>query len=958
MSTPPQANHVGVTTIRVAPPIFLDTVAEHLVDQLAERRGQAIDLSHVVVLVPLRAAQALRGALINAYTARGHAAMLLPQITTLDEWISRAASAANVRRRIVSRSERVLDVFELLKKQRWFSSADSLAVSAELVRLADELSQNMAQLPTTLAEHEAALQRAYAIGKRNADFSFEAKLTYEIWKNLAEPTPTSLDAAAAHAMRLAETLRVAREHPHAAAPLVVIGASRFNAREQRFFAAYGEIARVTLCDETWAEVSDTSTPWTRFLTSAWADAPGASHARPPGAGRCENLRCYAAPDVESEAREALNTLRQWLAAGKRDIAIVALDRLAARRLRALAEREQILMRDEIGWPYSTTLSATAVMRWLEAKRDGFYYKTLIDLLKSPFVFRDVVPNTRVKAAVLQIEHVILRDGILSGLLAVRDALTRTNTRTPARAHTALPAAEDVLSDARLLIDRVIEADRTFTPQRRSAPEWLRALVQSLDTLGIGAGLANDEAGAGLLTLFATLQDEVATCTNKMPMTDWIDWLRLELEHARFRDQSIESPVVMTSLEATRFRRFDAVLLLGASDANLPGKAEAQAVFNQSVRATLKLRSRQDTLADITADLAGLMLRSDAQWISWQTGMASRDQPQGPSPWVAAMLLEAKRGGFRIEENLKLAIPQASSGALAATPSPILDFSHVPSRISVSAAQSLVDCPYRFFSRGVLKLGETEDVSEEMLKREFGLLVHDILNRFHARFPQLAAHDRGVLLSALEVESASVFAPRVAADFSVRAWQLRWQKAMAGYLDWHLEREADGWRWHAGEAKERLLLALGEGHELTVEGRLDRVELRDDAKEEVAVIDYKLRDASGLNKKLNDQGDDVQLALYAALAHATFPAREVTEAAYLSIEGEKVTAIEQPHPADAGAQQVARLTNVFRALRAGAPMPAHGVESVCKRCEARGLCRRDHWLDADVDINDGATEPAT
>ena len=31
-----------------------------------------------------------------------------------------------------------------------------------------------------------------------------------------------------------------------------------------------------------------------------------------------------------------------------------------------------------------------------------------------------------------------------------------------------------------------------------------------------------------------------------------------------------------------------------------------------------------------------------------------------------------------------------------------------------------------------------------------------------------------------------------------------------------------------------------------------------------------------------------------------------------------------------------------ALRAGAGAPALGEGEVCETCEARGLCRRDHW----------------
>ena len=36
------------------------------------------------------------------------------------------------------------------------------------------------------------------------------------------------------------------------------------------------------------------------------------------------------------------------------------------------------------------------------------------------------------------------------------------------------------------------------------------------------------------------------------------------------------------------------------------------------------------------------------------------------------------------------------------------------------------------------------------------------------------------------------------------------------------------------------------------------------------------------------------------------------------------------------------------IEAGAALPALGEGPVCDTCEARGLCRRDHWSDASED----------
>ena len=38
----------------------------------------------------------------------------------------------------------------------------------------------------------------------------------------------------------------------------------------------------------------------------------------------------------------------------------------------------------------------------------------------------------------------------------------------------------------------------------------------------------------------------------------------------------------------------------------------------------------------------------------------------------------------------------------------------------------------------------------------------------------------------------------------------------------------------------------------------------------------------------------------------------------------------------------RLREDLQRIADGVPLPAIGCETVCGRCEMRGLCRRDHW----------------
>jgi ATP-dependent helicase/nuclease subunit B len=174
------------------------------------------------------------------------------------------------------------------------------------------------------------------------------------------------------------------------------------------------------------------------------------------------------------------------------------------------------------------------------------------------------------------------------------------------------------------------------------------------------------------------------------------------------------------------------------------------------------------------------------------------------------------------------------------------------------------------------------------------------------------------------------------NYLARAWLLRWQQAIPEYLEMQLKNEAEGWRYQNGEVPFELPLAA----DLLMHGRLDRIDVQAGTQategSAVRVLDYKMMDAGRLRTKLKEAGEDVQLACYAYVHGAE-------NAAFISIEKEKVIVVEPPHDVTELAQaNIARLLEVFAQMRSGAVLPAHGAEEACQYCEMRGLCRKSEW----------------
>ena len=177
-----------------------------------------------------------------------------------------------------------------------------------------------------------------------------------------------------------------------------------------------------------------------LLKAAWPELAG-SDVDVPIARRADALRCdedaqrepltiVAADSLEEEASAVARQVLAWRREGLGSIALVALDRLTARRVRALLERAQVSVRDETGWRLSTTSAAAAVMRWYDLVADDFYWRDLLDWLKSSFTLSG---RTNKAQEIQAFEHAIRASGALQGARAMRLALAALDRDGTSRA---------------------------------------------------------------------------------------------------------------------------------------------------------------------------------------------------------------------------------------------------------------------------------------------------------------------------------------------------------------------------------------------------------------------------------------------------------------------------------------------------------------------------------------------
>jgi ATP-dependent helicase/nuclease subunit B len=923
--------------------VFFDSVARVI---LTQHSHEIPDLRRARVLLPnYHVSQSLAQSLARVANLP---AILLPQMVTLNDWVQSVPLALSV----VPDTCRITTLYQALRARRWFADADLWSIARELLILLDELTQNHVTLPQNVEDFLSQLEQAYQ-SKRGIAMQFEARVVYELW--YAMNNSGEFDTARAYQQSLTQLAQQAE------LPLYVLLTSALAATEAHFLEAYHKCAPVMIFDLREMSSRQPEYAVMRIIASSrnrFSDYTQTENARGvhdnlkegvenslfqerveamdalslreqaihlqkyfPHSALGQRLRFFGAHGLEQEARAAEIQIRRWLLAGKKNIAIVAQDRLVARRMRALLERAGVLVCDETGWKLSTLSVSTVLMRWLDALQSDFYYQDLLDLLKSPFIFADQAVCER-KQTVYQLEQLVRRHGVVAHLDTFLD-LTQGNV------------------EMRMALIRLRQAAEVLHKKNDTLSSWLCALYTSLEILGIVQGLKMDDAGIQLLQALQNWQRELHADTTRVSLTEWRHWLAQQLDEHTFLDLTIDSPVLLTHLAATRWRSFDAVLLLGCDAAHLPGTDNSGRWFNDAVRTTLGLPTREVNLAQQRDDLLALLVMNDTVLVTWQASKSGEANLLSPCFEMLRALhelaygddLTIKQGEWdSLLESTQVRSAEFPLPPAAAMPAPVALQGLIPKRISASGYNSLVACPYQFYARHILHLNEMDEVREDVEKRDYGEWVHDILRRFHEQYQVLGDYPRADLDSALLRISVEIFAPAVQRDYLARAWLLRWQQAIPEYLETQLKNEAEGWRYQSGEVPFELPLTA----DLLMHGRLDRVDVQAKKGSAVRVLDYKMMDAARLRNKLKEAGEDVQLACYAYVY-------EAEEAAFISIEKDKVIAVAPPQDvAELAQANIARLLEVFAQMRSGAALPAHGAEEACQYCEMRGLCRKAEW----------------
>ncbi|MBN2307506.1 MAG: PD-(D/E)XK nuclease family protein, partial [Candidatus Hydrogenedentes bacterium] len=449
-----------------------------------------------------------------------------------------------------------------------------------------------------------------------------------------------------------------------------------------------------------------------------------------------------------------------------------------------------------------------------------------------------------------------------------------------------------------------------------------------------------EALRGLLTRLSTGLAPLAAPARRWTRSEFLAWFRQALRDTPYAPPQAAVGVHCLDAERARHLRFDYVFFGGVNEGEVPQPASVNAVYSEEDIAELegvevrlagrrKQADRERVLFHHVLDVARERL-----WITWRT-VSPDERPASPSPFIAdilelfddcrgvvlsppppphafvpsldavasprdlrnALLFRGEPGALArfgeevapFRERAGVDIGRHRAGPFDAYDGVLSDPARIEAiagrfganrQFSAAQLEAYALCPFQFFVEYVLGLEDEEMPVAEFDPRIRGTILHEILQRFHARYrgqsvPDVAEQDADEAMSRLVDE---VFAARAARSVTappgvVAVERERMRAILARYLA--LERAAGDANWKpqyfevafghawgaAGDGPSRaepVTLDTPAGPVLLA-GRIDRID-EDEGGANVRVIDYKT--TVHVKQKDVKSGASLQLGLYA------------------------------------------------------------------------------------------------
>ncbi len=924
-----------------------------------------------------------------------HHIAFLPQVISFNDWLEAAPGAWKFPAR-QTELERWLSVYATLRKhkelQAWFKAeteAGSWGLAQAIIAACDTLSNSIApsfqqELHKLIESSEGiknegwiqvlepfldrAIAQAYPLLARKV-VDQEAQVLLTFWRYItsaSDPAFRKQFAMAAHLEVAKKTSEEGRMRV-TSRPLIWVETADPTPVDKQLiqgyladYAQYVPAIEVTMDWESVALWSEALSPELSEEKKQQALQNNIDNANP------NNWHLVAARRFEELAWATAKTIEQQLIAGKTNIALVAQDRLVARRTRALLSRlgPSLKIQDETGWKLSTTRAAAALNSWLELLRappDGPSAIDLLEFLQNPFLdLAKCLRSTGIRekdsliGLLAQLEDVLMASQAKAGWETFHMAIEGSVAHGSAAPN---PLLLELLQSIRGRLNR-------WRGIRMNCAVAHQYLMDDLVLMGMEQGLEKDPAGKQLLALLETFDFDAEHRQISMRLNEWLSLLKTVIEESSYEEVGIAASATLSilPLSSTRFRSFESVVMVGCDERQLPAFSEPPLFFSDALNRLLGGSSVEAQFIQQARDLSQLLISFSSVDFLWQSKSKS-GEPLRPSAWIQRLQIalphwQARNASALFSPRSTFALPSHMAVARLDVGLPM------PVSMSPSAYKALRECPYRYYVRSLLGLRKLKGFEEGFDASLAGQTLHKILRNFYHVMKSDAHKQESSIPSDIETRhvwlrqqltqiSEQVFKRLIEGDARVLGVLRDWQKQIPSFIQWQLNREAQGWEFYDAEVKVGFDLPFtdldGCERYIRIEGYADRFDISIHNPKSASVIDYKNQSLTKVEWRAEAVLDDPQLLIYARASNESnkIPGRQVNEAEWVALKadvkkGNAVRTVAIEAMPDLMQEFSEQITEDVQSLWSGKPMKAFAPDSVCQYCEARGICRKGMW----------------
>ena len=617
-------------------------------------------------------------------------------------------------------------------------------------------------------------------------------------------------------------------------------------------------------------------------------------------------------------------------------------------------------------PLAAEPTAAALDLVLDLVETSFSRDSIVALLRSPHY------GFETKTGILTREQVSALDRGLSDARYLGDLPRLEDLASRWTVAEALPALERALDAARELAPLLEPA-----PASRQIRRVLAFIVGHGRALTVGDPFEPRERRAR--SAIAALLDALARARQAHHDEMWTvselgAAVRRWIQEETFAPASSETGVHLIDDQGSRYGEFDGLSLVGLVESDWPERPRRNIFYSPSLLKGLGWPTEKDRRAAADARFLDL-LGSASRHVRVSTIMLDDEALVMPSSQLDEIFRARLSTVLQADDQRESPFPdEATEGASAGTslsadsardwaagrrerlPAESPEFHGTvgrqePRAWSVSALETYLGCPFKFFAQHMLRLEEEPDDEESMDPRRQGQLLHEV---FEAFFAQWQKAGRGAITPGNLDDARTMFTAAVDhilerlpdAEAGLERTRLLGSSAAAGLGEAVLRMEAE----RPVAVVERLLEHRLEGvfsmttasgpRVVALRGKADRLDLLEDGT--FRLIDYKLGWPP-------DRGRALQLPIYGICAEQRLTSDRgrhwrLGEAAYLAFKGPKrvvplFATSSQKDEVLARAQQ--RLADTLDAIGRGEFPPAPDDVHRCETCSFVPVCRKDY-----------------